>query len=65
LHGPGGKYQGTYSDTALNQWASKIDHWRKKLSAVYVYFDNDDSGYAPRDALRLRALLKPIGARTR
>jgi uncharacterized protein YecE (DUF72 family) len=65
LHGPGGKYQGTYSDAALNEWASKIDHWRKKLSAVYVYFDNDDSGYAPRDALRLRALLKPIDARTR
>jgi uncharacterized protein YecE (DUF72 family) len=57
LHGPGGKYQGTYSDAALEDWASRINNWSKKLSAVYVYFDNDDSGYAPRDALRLRALL--------
>jgi uncharacterized protein YecE (DUF72 family) len=65
LHGPGGKYQGTYSDAALKEWASKINDWSKKLSAVYVYFDNDDSGYAPGDALRLRALLKPIDARTR
>jgi uncharacterized protein YecE (DUF72 family) len=58
LHGPGGKYQGTYSDAALEGWAGKINEWRKKLTAVYVYFDNDDSGYAPRDALRLKALLQ-------
>lgn len=57
LHGPGGKYQGSYSDAALQKWASKIAEWSKKLAAVYIYFDNDDSGYAPRDALRLRGLL--------
>jgi uncharacterized protein YecE (DUF72 family) len=57
LHGPGGKYQGSYSDAALAAWAKKIDAWRKRLSAVYVYFDNDDSGYAPRNALRLKTLL--------
>ena len=57
LHGPGGKYQGSYSDAALAAWAKKIDAWRQKLSAVYVYFDNDDSGYAPRNALRLKTLL--------
>jgi uncharacterized protein YecE (DUF72 family) len=61
LHGPGGKYQGTYSDAALEGWAGKINEWRKKLTAVYVYFDNDDSGYAPRDALRLKALLQHPG----
>lgn len=57
LHGPGGKYQGSYSDTALQKWAFTIAEWSKKLAAVYVYFDNDDSGYAPGDALRLKALL--------
>ena len=57
LHGPGGKYQGSYSDAALQKWASTIAEWSKKLAAVYIYFDNDDSGYAPRDALRLKALL--------
>jgi uncharacterized protein YecE (DUF72 family) len=57
LHGPGGKYQGTYSNAALAKWASKIRVWAKKLKAVYVYFDNDDSGYAPQDALRLKDLL--------
>lgn len=57
LHGPGGKYQGSYSDERLEEWARRIDDWSRRLSDVYVYFDNDDSGYAPRDALRLKALL--------
>jgi len=57
LHGPGGKYQGSYSDAALREWARRIKKWSKTLEAVYVYFDNDDSGYAPRNALRLKSLL--------
>ncbi len=57
LHGPGGKYQGSYSDSVLEEWAARIRVWRSKLKAVYVYFDNDDSGYAPHDALRLKKLL--------
>jgi uncharacterized protein YecE (DUF72 family) len=58
LHGPGGKYQGSYTEAALEKWAVQIDEWSKRLAAVYVYFDNDDSGYAPRNALRLKALLQ-------
>jgi uncharacterized protein YecE (DUF72 family) len=57
LHGPGGKYQGSYSDTALRHWAEQIETWSGKLKAVYVYFDNDDSGYAAHNALRLKELL--------
>lgn len=57
LHGPGGKYQGTYTDAALKKWVRQLKAWRKRLKTVYVYFDNDDSGYAPRDALRLKALV--------
>jgi uncharacterized protein YecE (DUF72 family) len=54
LHGPGGKYQGTYSDATLNDWAARIAEWRTALDAVYVYFDNDEAGYAAKDALRLK-----------
>jgi len=57
LHGPGGKYQCTYSEDALSEWAARIHGWRDELKAVYVYFDNDDSGYAAFDALRLRELI--------
>ena len=54
LHGPGGKYQGSYNDEALGVWAQRINKWKCDLNQIYVYFDNDDSGYAPHNALRLR-----------
>ena len=57
LHGPGGKYQGSYDDQALENWARKIEKWRRELKAIYVYFDNDDAGYAAQNALRLRELV--------
>lgn len=57
LHGPGGKYQGTYSDETLQFWAATIREWSRRLAAIYVYFDNDDSGFAAKDALRLKELL--------
>ena len=57
LHGPGGKYQGSYDDTALNGWADRIRHWAKDGQSVFLYFDNDQSGYAAGDALRLKSML--------
>jgi uncharacterized protein YecE (DUF72 family) len=56
LHGPGGKYQGSYSKEALNKWAKRISKWQTQLRAVYVYFDNDQAGYAARNALTLKTL---------
>ena len=38
----------------LGEWAERIAAWSRELKAVYVYFDNDDSGYAPRNALELK-----------
>ncbi|HLJ45816.1 MAG TPA: DUF72 domain-containing protein [Bryobacteraceae bacterium] len=58
LHGPGGKYQGSYDDAALREWAARIRTWRRRLKAIYVYFDNDQAGYAAQDALRLRGMVK-------
>lgn len=58
LHGPGGKYQGSYSEEALRGWAKQIQAWSRTLKAIYVYFDNDDSGYAAHNALRLKELLE-------
>jgi len=57
LHGPGAKYQGDYSTKALTQWAEQIAVWCRTLRAVYVYFDNDQAGYAPKNAGELRALV--------
>lgn len=59
LHGPTHfKYQGSYSDAQLEEWATRIRGWSRKLKAIYVYFDNDDSAYAVRNALTLKAMLK-------
>jgi len=60
LHGPGGKYQGSYSNGALSEWAERISAWTRNLKAVYVYFDNDEAGYAPRDAQRLKAMVTAL-----
>lgn len=57
LHGPGGAYQGQYSDAALARWAELFKRWRRGGRAVYCYFDNDQSGYAAQDAQRLQALV--------
>lgn len=62
LHGPGGKYQGCYSDEKLAEWADRIVAWSRTLRAIYVYFDNDDSGYAPRNALQLRDKVEAAAA---
>jgi uncharacterized protein YecE (DUF72 family) len=55
LHGPGGKYQGSYDKSALQFWADKITAWN--LPASYLYFDNDQAGYAPKNATRLLRML--------
>jgi uncharacterized protein YecE (DUF72 family) len=57
LHGPGGKYQGSYSEADLGKWAKRIRTWRRELKTIYVYFDNDQAGYAAQNALRLKELV--------
>lgn len=58
LHGPGGKYQGSYSDEKLRDWAQQIAQWNRDLRAIHIYFDNDQAGYAARNALRLKELVR-------
>ncbi|MGH6943884.1 MAG: DUF72 domain-containing protein, partial [Geminicoccaceae bacterium] len=57
LHGPEGPYQGSYGDDALETWASRIEEWLGQGRDVLCYFDNDDRGFAPKNALRLKAML--------
>jgi uncharacterized protein YecE (DUF72 family) len=57
LHGPEGPYQSSYGDAALRTWAERIAAWAKGGLDVHCYFDNDASGYAAHNALRLRELL--------
>jgi uncharacterized protein YecE (DUF72 family) len=57
LHGPGGKYQGCYTEEKLHEWAEQIAEWFVNLKAIYIYFDNDDCGFAARNALDLKNMV--------
>ncbi len=53
LHGPGAAYSGSYDERTLAAWAKRIAAWQDQGRSVFTYFDNDEAGYAVRDALRL------------
>ena len=57
LHGSTQLYASDYTDTELDAWASRIAQWRDAGRDVYVYFDNDALGHAPRNARDLAARL--------
>jgi uncharacterized protein YecE (DUF72 family) len=54
-HGHRGR-RGNYSEAELRAWAARLRDWSRRAD-VYAYFNNDWEGFAPRNALRLRALL--------
>jgi uncharacterized protein YecE (DUF72 family) len=58
LHGPSAAYQGRYTRKSLEAWAGRIAEWRRSLKDIYVYFDNDQAGYAAKNALELKRLLE-------
>jgi uncharacterized protein YecE (DUF72 family) len=58
LHGPDGAYQGSYSTERLKAWMRQIRRWQNTLKAIYVYFDNDQSGFAAHNALELKRLVE-------
>jgi len=58
LHGPGAAYEGSYDEATLAGWAERMLGWAGEGRLVFCYFDNDQYGYAVRDALRLRAMVE-------
>jgi uncharacterized protein YecE (DUF72 family) len=50
--------RGNYSETELQEWARRIEAWRRRAE-VFVYFNNDWEAFAPRNARRLQELLQP------
>ena len=53
LHGDQELYASGYTERALDEWAERCRGWADGGQDVFVYFDNDMKGYAPRDAMRL------------
>jgi len=61
LHGPGGKYQGSYNNKVLGAWVERIADWSQSLKSIYIYFDNDQAGFAAANALSLKRMLADRG----
>jgi uncharacterized protein YecE (DUF72 family) len=58
LHGDQELYASGYTDRALDEWAGRCRAWVAAGQDVFVYFDNDMKGFAPRDAM---ALIERLG----
>jgi uncharacterized protein YecE (DUF72 family) len=56
-HGPSGRYHGSYSEAALEDWARSMCKWRREGREIWCFFDNDVKSAAPADAERLRAAI--------
>lgn len=57
LHGPDGSYQGRYSEPTLKAWSHTLRDWHAQGVQCYCFFDNDEAGYAPLNAARLKHLV--------
>ncbi|HKJ23000.1 MAG TPA: DUF72 domain-containing protein [Gammaproteobacteria bacterium] len=58
LHGPGGAYSGKYHGNTLRSWARKAGEWAREGKDVYIFFDNDEAGYAVHNALSLQGMVE-------
>ena len=65
FHGASGRYNGSYPDDRLADWAQWLEEQARTGVDVYAYFNNDVGGHAPRNALVLRrhmATVEAVGA---
>ncbi len=57
-HGRGGSYDTCYANEELESDAKRIRKYLRQKKDVFIYFNNDARGYAPRNALELKRILK-------
>ncbi len=57
LHGHTELYRSPYTEEQLAAWAELARQWLEQGKVVYFYFDNTDSGAAPKNAARLQEML--------
>lgn len=55
-HGPKGSGRKSYGERALREEADRVKAWLDQGLDVLVYFDNNTSGFAAKNALRLKEL---------
>lgn len=57
MHGKDKEQKKGYSNSFLVEWADKVKKWTKSKRDVFIYFDDEEKIFAPRDALKLAQLL--------
>jgi uncharacterized protein YecE (DUF72 family) len=57
-HGRRGRYNSCYTEEELKNDAKRIRKYLKQNKDVFIYFNNDAYGYAPKNALELKKILK-------
>lgn len=59
FHGIGAaRYAGDYSKEMLENWAKRIRGWNKRKKDCYIFFNNDASGFAVKNAQELIEMLR-------
>ena len=58
FHGTTGRYEGSYSEAMLAEWATWIMENCGNAVAVYTYFNNDVSGHAVANSKTLKSLIE-------
>jgi uncharacterized protein YecE (DUF72 family) len=58
FHGTSGRYQGSYTESSLREWAEWLKRQWRDGADVYAYFNNDPEATAVRNARTLRALTR-------
>lgn len=56
LHGPETSYQGVYDTETLSDWSRTFSKWSGEGLRSFCYFDNDQAGYAVKNAQSLQAM---------
>ena len=56
LHGPSIAYAGAYTKKDLKKWSEFIKNLKKEKS-VFCYFNNDERGFAVKNAMQLKELI--------
>lgn len=58
FHGPGALYASSYTHKQLKYYATIFKKWARQGHHVWAFFNNDIHGYATKNALRLKKILK-------
>ncbi|CAN5464964.1 hypothetical protein BH23ACI1_BH23ACI1_18520 [soil metagenome] len=60
FHGSSGRYNGSYADDQLADWADWLHAQRGSGCDVYACFNNDIGGHAPRNAVTVRRYMEAL-----